>query len=91
MRLAPTLFASLTLTASAPLNAAPQRPPAPEAPGCPADLDGDGFVGSGDLLILVSDWGRGSGTSDLWGPDEHPDGTVNIYDLLALLQSWGPC
>ena len=91
MRLAPTLLALLILTASAPLHAAPQRPPVPEAPGCHADLDGDGVVGSADLILLVSDWGRGSGTSDFWGPDEGPDGTVNIYDLLALLESWGPC
>jgi hypothetical protein len=52
---------------------------------CPADLDGDGQVGIGDLLIMLAAWGT-SGPGDLDG-----SGAVGITDLLSLLKSWGPC
>ena len=42
---------------------------------CPWDLDGGGFVGAGDLLLLLASWGNPYGASD----------------LLALLADWGAC
>jgi len=47
-----------------------------------ADLDGDGAVGSGDLGVLLSQWG-GSGSADLDG-----DGVVGSGDLGILLAAW---
>ncbi|MHC4428636.1 MAG: hypothetical protein ACYS0D_08540, partial [Planctomycetota bacterium] len=54
---------------------------------CPADLDGDGAVGTADLLALLSAWGTDPGGP----PDLDGDGNVGTGDLLELLSSWGPC
>jgi hypothetical protein len=51
---------------------------------CPADLDGDGAVGPGDLTSLLGAWGGAAG--DLDG-----DGTTGPSDLAALLGAWGSC
>ncbi len=51
--------------------------------GNPADLDGDGTIGAGDLSILLGAWGT-AGPGDLDG-----DGTVGASDLSALLGIWG--
>ncbi len=53
---------------------------------CPADLNGDGLVGSADLAALLNSWGATGGAADLNG-----DGTVGSADLAALLNSWGSC
>jgi len=54
---------------------------------CPADLDGDTFVGTSDLLILFSAWGTNPG-----GPaDLNGDGIVNTSDILVMFANWGPC
>ena len=54
---------------------------------CPADLDGDGEVGAGDLAILLGAWGPSPGhPADLDG-----DGNVGPLDLALLLGNWGPC
>ena len=42
---------------------------------CPWDLDNGGFVGAGDLLLLLADWGNPYGASE----------------LLDLLAAWGAC
>ncbi len=42
---------------------------------CPWDLDGDGNVGTGDLILLLGSWGDPYGTAD----------------LIELLGAWGPC
>ena len=55
------------------------------SPACPADLDGDGFVGAPDLANLLGAWG-GSGAADLDG-----DGLVGPQDLAAMLGAWGAC
>ena len=60
--------------------------PAAELPDCPADLDGDGAVGSGDLGVLLAAWGASSVPSDLDG-----SGAVGSGDLGVLLAAWGPC
>ena len=50
----------------------------------PADLDGDGTVGGGDLAILLNAWGAcGACPADIDG-----DGQVNGADLATLLSSW---
>jgi hypothetical protein len=56
-------------------------------PTCDGDVDGDGAVGIGDLLMLLAAWGTDPGGP----PDLDGDGVVGINDLLALLKSWGPC
>ncbi len=43
---------------------------------CPYDLDGSGYVGAADLVILVQIWG---------------DLGVGVWHLLGLLRHWGPC
>ncbi|MCP4837408.1 MAG: DUF922 domain-containing protein [Phycisphaera sp.] len=53
---------------------------------CPADLDGDGDVGSADMGILLAAWGTDASIADL---DE--DGTVTGSDLALILASWGAC
>lgn len=57
-----------------------------EAGACPADLDGDGQVGSSDLSILLGNWGTADAASDL-----DASGAVGSADLSILLGSWGPC
>ena len=58
-----------------------------ESACCPADVDGNGFVGPFDLAILLG----------FWGPNpDHPadldgDGVVGPADLALLLGNWGPC
>ncbi|MHC4416114.1 MAG: hypothetical protein ACYS0G_12605 [Planctomycetota bacterium] len=54
---------------------------------CPWDLNGDGFVGINDLLILLAAWGPNPGHP----ADFNGDGFVGIGDLLALLANWGNC
>lgn len=57
--------------------------PALEVP-CPADLDGDGQVGGGDLGLLLGAWGGSEG-------DLNGDGSTDGSDLGVLLSQWGPC
>ncbi len=57
---------------------------------CPADLDGDGVVGIGDLLALFGLWGPCPGPPGCPG-DFNNDGTVGVADLLILFANWGPC
>ncbi len=64
---------------------------AASGPACPADVDWDGEVGITDLLLVLQDWGQGSGTSDFTGVDHGPDGVVDFYDFLGVLTAWGPC
>lgn len=53
---------------------------------CPADLNGDGFVGAADLASLLGAWGSGPGPADIDGT-----GNVGASDLAALLGAWGAC
>jgi hypothetical protein len=55
-------------------------------PGDPADLDGDGSVATGDLLILLAAWGP---CEDSCAADLDGNGTVGTGDLLILLGAWG--
>ncbi len=56
-------------------------------PVCPADLDGDGIVGAGDLITLLGAWGENPGHP----ADFDGDGNVGTADLIVLLGDWGPC
>ncbi|NNF64213.1 MAG: hypothetical protein HKN07_08115 [Acidimicrobiia bacterium] len=49
-----------------------------------ADVDGDCVVGFGDLLAVISDWGRSDTSTDF-----NCDMTVDFRDLLFLLAHWG--
>ena len=52
---------------------------------CPADLDGGGSVGTGDLAVLLAGWGQPGET------DISRDGVTDAGDLAVLLSSWGVC
>ncbi|MEC8361487.1 MAG: FG-GAP-like repeat-containing protein [Bacteroidota bacterium] len=61
----------------------------PSTDTCPADLDNDGFIVIGDVLIFLGDFGCSeSCTADING-----DGSVNVQDLLeGILSNFGtPC
>lgn len=58
----------------------------PPTPPCVGDIDGSGSVDGGDLAMLLSLWGSGSGHGDLDG-----SGTVDGADLAVLLSNWGSC
>lgn len=53
---------------------------------CLADLQIDGEVNVGDLLVVISQWSEPCGTADL-----NVDGIVDIQDLLLVIGTWGPC
>ena len=57
---------------------------------CPADLDGDGLVGPGDLTIVLASWSVGGGCGSCAG-DLDGDGVVDAGDLTEVLAAWGPC
>ncbi len=52
------------------------------------DIDGDGIVGSTDLLILLVSWGPCPDCNDC-PADLDGDCTVGASDLLILLVNWG--
>jgi hypothetical protein len=52
------------------------------------DLDGDGVVGTGDLLALLAAWGQ---CGDPCPADLDGNGAVSTADLLILLAAWGSC
>mgnify|MGYP001993993617 FL=1 len=57
---------------------------------CVGDIDGDGFVGVTDLLMVIDMWGncpvKGSCDADLDG-----DNFVGVGDLLTIIDLWGAC
>lgn len=56
---------------------------------CPSDLDGDGIIGVGDAIIILSDFGCTGGCAG----DIDGDGNVTVLDLLnGVLAHYGdPC
>ena len=48
------------------------------------DIDGNGIVEVGDLLILLANWGPCAGCQT----DLNGDGSVDILDLLIVLGNW---
>jgi len=55
-------------------------------PQCPMDYDGNGTIGNGDVLIMLSYFGVEDSPVDPNG-----DGIVNVQDLLHMLSSVGDC
>ena len=55
-------------------------------PSCPGDVDGDETVDVADLLDLLEHWGTADPIADL-----SEDGTVDGWDLLAVLWLFGDC
>lgn len=53
---------------------------------CPADVDGDGAVGFGDVLAVIGAWLETDVIEDV-----NYDGIVDTLDLLAVLRAFGPC
>lgn len=51
----------------------------------PADLDGDGSIGGGDLALLLSAWGACKGCA----ADLDRNGDVGASDLAIVLSAWG--
>ena len=56
-------------------------------PQCNMDYDGDGYIGSQDVLQLLADLGCEGNCYT----DPNNDQIVNIHDLLFMLASTGPC
>lgn len=55
-------------------------------PACELDYDGNGTIGNGDILVLLSYLGC------TYCPiDPNQDGIVNVYDLLYMLWNVGDC
>jgi len=54
--------------------------------GRPADLNGDGFVNTLDLVLMLNEWGV---SCDPCAADLNSDGFVNVADLSLLLTAWG--
>jgi hypothetical protein len=52
--------------------------------GCMTDLDADGSVGVGDVLLVIDSWGSANSDADING-----DGIVTVADLLMLIDEWG--
>jgi hypothetical protein len=76
-------------TVPVPHNAASPAPASCSGGGtpCPEDLDGDGQVSSGDIAVMLLDFGPCAGcASDLDG-----DGQTSSGDIAVLLLSYGPC
>ena len=59
----------------------------PLTPVCREDLDGDGQVGFGDLLLVLSAWGPCRCCPE----DLDQSGAVGFGNLLEVLSAWGPC
>jgi len=58
----------------------------PDSCECLSDLDGDGAVAVGDILLIIHLWGTGGPAGDAnW------DGVVNVDDFGHVLTDWGPC
>ena len=53
---------------------------------CPADLDGSGSVGGGDIGLLLAQWDSQNTPGDL-----DQDGIVGGSDLGIMLAAWGEC
>lgn len=55
------------------------------SPGCPEDLNGDGFVGVGDILLALGEFGCSAGCA----VDFDGDDSTTVSDILALLSAFG--
>jgi len=59
------------------------------------DINRDGVVDDADMEVVTMAYGATPGDpnwnpeADIWGPDDEPDGYINIYDLAILGKSYG--
>jgi hypothetical protein len=53
---------------------------------CLGDTNDDSVVNVSDLLLVIDQWGAGSGSGDV-----NDDGLVNVNDVLMIVGNWGPC
>ena len=75
------------VTAPTPRNSASPAPATCGGTPCPEDIDGDGQVSSGDIAVMLLDFGPCAGcASDLDG-----DGQTTSGDVALLLLSYGSC
>jgi hypothetical protein len=54
----------------------------------PADVDGDGAIGFGDLLLLLGEWGPCPPAPAPCGADVDGDGARGFGDLIVILAEW---
>jgi subtilisin family serine protease len=54
---------------------------------CDGDVNGDGSVGTDDLLAAIGSWGACSGCP----ADINGDGMVGTDDILGIIAAWGSC
>lgn len=54
---------------------------------CPLDYDGNGTIGNGDIIIVLSEWGCVGNCAT----DPNNDGIISVLDLLYFLTQVGPC
>ena len=59
-----------------------------ETAPCNSDLDGNGHVEIGDLLVLIAQWGPCTAGCQA---DIDGNGSVDLNDLLGMLGAFGPC
>ncbi len=52
---------------------------------CAGDVSGDGVVGVDDILIVLANWGLGT------GGDADGDGATDVNDILLVISAWGDC
>jgi hypothetical protein len=69
----------------------PDLVPGEPVPTCLGDLDLDGEIGLGDLVILLGRWGPVRGPFLYDAADLDPNFDIGFADLLILLSRWGPC
>jgi hypothetical protein len=59
-----------------------------DTPPCPGDIDGDGAVGTNDILAILSQWGPDCTNCSA---DVDHDNDVDVDDLLMVVGAFGPC
>ena len=53
--------------------------------GCDEDVDNDGYISVGDILLILTEYGCSSGCVN----DVNNDGIVNVTDILLILAAFG--
>lgn len=72
-------------------DAAPIRIRVGEAAICSSDLDQDGAVNFGDILVVLENWGPCPPSPHGCAGDVNEDDVVDFGDIVVILSDWGPC